>query len=67
MERQRHILIIQAGSKMLKPIPANSPTEIRFEVDCLCGFRKTIIILLTVEIENYYNGFFHKVEGVLQN
>jgi len=31
-----------------------------------CCFRKTIIILLTVEIEDYYNGFLHKVAGVLQ-
>lgn len=38
------MLIIQAGSKMPKQIPANSPTEIRFEMDCLRGFRKIIII-----------------------
>jgi hypothetical protein len=51
---------------MPKPIPASSPKELHFEMDCLCGFRKTIVILLTVEVEGYYNGFYSQSRGYIR-
>jgi len=50
---------------MPKPNPASSPKGISFEVCCLCVFGEKIVILLTVEIAGYYNGFMHNVAGVL--
>ena len=64
-ERQWHISIIQADSEMPKPNPASSPKEISFEVSYLFVFREKIIILLTGEIEGYYNGFIHNVADIL--
>jgi len=50
---------------MPKPNPASSPKEISFEVSYLFVFREKIIILLTGEIEGYYNGFIHNVADIL--
>jgi CRP/FNR family transcriptional regulator len=51
---------------MPKPNAAGSPKEVSFEVRYLCVFGGKTVILLTVEIAGYYNGFIRNVAGILE-